>query len=51
MKQSFCRLCGGIKKMTLNGKTIPYADWMKHGIASDAGCICPPKSNENHRLS
>jgi hypothetical protein len=40
MTQKFCKHCGGIKKIMVNGELLPYDQWIKHGIAIDAGCVC-----------
>jgi len=40
MKQTFCKHCCGIKKITIDGKVIPYKEWVKYGIAYDSGCVC-----------
>ena len=39
--QTFCPACGGVKTMTLGGNAIPEESWPSHGVATDAGCICP----------
>ena len=40
MKQIFCKHCGGLKKMIVDGQTIPQSDWYKYGMAIDIGCVC-----------
>jgi hypothetical protein len=42
IKQTFCTRCGGLKKMTKNGVTVPPKEWWNQGVqmASDIGCVC-----------
>jgi len=43
MKQTFCKTCCGVKTVKVDGKLIPPAQWIKYGLASDVGCVCPSK--------
>ena len=40
MKQVFCKKCGGLKRLIVNGKEIPPEKWIQYGMALDIGCIC-----------
>lgn len=46
MKQTFCVDCGGLKTLSAVNVIIDPKDWMKHGMASDIGCICKNDSPE-----
>lgn len=39
-KQTFCKCCGGIKKVWADKAEISPEVWLKFGIAIDAACIC-----------
>ncbi len=38
--QKFCKCCGGITVMKVDGKVVDPADFVKYGVVVDAGCIC-----------
>ena len=40
IKQTFCKHCGGMKTLKVNGKMIKQSEWIKYGFAIDIGCIC-----------
>jgi len=40
IEQKFCEDCGGMLRLTINGKIISQKDWTKHGFAYDMNCVC-----------
>jgi len=43
MEQKFCKKCGGIKEIKVDGKVVPPEQWVKHGVVGDCGCWCHVK--------
>lgn len=49
VKQTFCRRCHGMTRLSVGGKTVPPLEWTRHGLSADMGCLCPPRPKKAAR--